>query len=175
MTVMQHLWKAWWRPCPTLQWRHNEHDGVSNHRRLYCLLNRLFRRTTKKTSMLRVTGLCEGNSPVTGEFPAQVRTSNAEKFPFDDVIKDQTLPAWVTPPSCPLLLRSMHEFCKMSSTSYCLNKSLASLKNTLWSVKSFDLSAQWRRMFSWHADNHFIFTWLSQFTKFDQTQSSSHK
>ena len=25
----------------------------------------------KKTSKLRVTGLCEGNSPVTGEFPAQ--------------------------------------------------------------------------------------------------------
>ena len=31
----------------------------------------------KKTSKLRVTGLCEGNSPVTGEFPAQ-RASNAE-------------------------------------------------------------------------------------------------
>ena len=30
-----------------------------------------------KTSKLRVTGLCEGNSPVTGEFPAQ-RASNAE-------------------------------------------------------------------------------------------------
>ena len=31
----------------------------------------------KKTSKLRVTGLCEGNSPVTGEFPAQM-ASNAE-------------------------------------------------------------------------------------------------
>ena len=31
----------------------------------------------KKTSKLRVTGLCEGNSPVAGEFPAQ-RASNAE-------------------------------------------------------------------------------------------------
>ena len=31
----------------------------------------------KKTSNLRVTGLCAGNSPVTGEFPAQ-RASNAE-------------------------------------------------------------------------------------------------
>ena len=31
----------------------------------------------KKTSKLRVNGLCEGNSPVTGEFPAQ-RASNAE-------------------------------------------------------------------------------------------------
>ena len=41
--------------------------------------------TSKKTSKLRVTGLCEGNSPVTGEFPAQ-RASNAENDPFDDVI-----------------------------------------------------------------------------------------
>ena len=31
----------------------------------------------KKTLKLRVTGLCAGNSPVTGEFPAQ-RASNAE-------------------------------------------------------------------------------------------------
>ena len=32
---------------------------------------------SKKTSKLRVTGLCAGNSPVTGEFPAQM-ASNAE-------------------------------------------------------------------------------------------------
>ena len=54
-----------------------ERDSVSNHGRLYCLLNRLFRRRSKKTSKLRVTGLCGGNSPVAGEFPAQ-RASNAE-------------------------------------------------------------------------------------------------
>ena len=39
----------------------------------------------KKTSKLRVTALCAGNSPKTGEFPAQ-RASYAEMFPFDDVI-----------------------------------------------------------------------------------------
>ena len=33
--------------------------------------------SSKKTSKLRVTGLCEGNLPVTGDFPAQ-RVSNAE-------------------------------------------------------------------------------------------------
>ena len=38
---------------------------------LDCLLNRLFRRISKKISKLRVTGLCEGNSPMTSEFPAQ--------------------------------------------------------------------------------------------------------
>ena len=36
------------------------------------LLKRLFRRRSKKTSKLRVTGLCVVNSPVTGEFPAQM-------------------------------------------------------------------------------------------------------
>ena len=59
----------------SLQWRHNERDGVLNHQPHDCLLNRLFR--SKKTSKLRLTGLCEGNSPVTGEFTAQ-RVSNAE-------------------------------------------------------------------------------------------------
>ena len=39
--------------------------------------NRLFRRRAKKTSKLRVTGLCAGNSPVTGEFPAFM-ASNVE-------------------------------------------------------------------------------------------------
>ena len=60
-----------------LRWRHNGHDNVSNHQPHYCLLNRLFRRRSKKTSKLRGTGLCVGNSPGTGEFPAQM-DSNAE-------------------------------------------------------------------------------------------------
>ena len=61
----------------SLECLHNERDGVSNHRRLVCLHNRLFRRRSKKTSKLHVTGLCEGNSPVTGDFSTQ-RASNAE-------------------------------------------------------------------------------------------------
>ena len=63
--------------CTPLQWRHNERDGLSNHQPHGCLLSRLCRRRSKKTSKPRVTGLCEGNSPVTGEFPAQ-KSSNAE-------------------------------------------------------------------------------------------------
>ena len=62
----------------TLQWRHNDdNDDVSNHQPYHCLLNRLFGRRSKKTSKLRVTGLCAGNSPGTGEFPAQM-ASNTE-------------------------------------------------------------------------------------------------
>ena len=60
-----------------LQWRHNERDFVSNHRRLKCLLNCRFRWRSKKTPNLRVAGLWAGNSPVTGQFPAQM-ASNAE-------------------------------------------------------------------------------------------------
>ena len=56
----------------SLQWRHNERDGVSNHQPHHCLLNRLFRAQIQETSKLRFTGLCAGNSPVTGEFPAQM-------------------------------------------------------------------------------------------------------
>ena len=70
-TVWSNPWNG------SLQWRHNGCDGVSNHHPYDCLLNRLFRRRSKKTSKLHVTGLCVGNSPVTDEFPAQ-RASNAE-------------------------------------------------------------------------------------------------
>ena len=55
----------------SLLWRHSGRECVSNYRRLDCILNRLFRRRWKETSKLCVTGLCEGNSPVTSEFPSQ--------------------------------------------------------------------------------------------------------
>ena len=60
-----------------LQWHHNERDCVSDHQPHDCLLNRLFRRKSKKTSKLRVTGLCDGNSPVTQKM-----------LPFDNVIME---------------------------------------------------------------------------------------
>ena len=56
----------------SLQWRYNGRDSVSNHQPHDCLLNRLFRRRSNKTSKLRVTGLCAGNSPGTDEFSAQM-------------------------------------------------------------------------------------------------------
>ena len=52
-----------------LQWHHNKHDGFSNHN---CLLNCLFRPRSKKSSKLRITGFCAGNSLGTGEFPTQM-------------------------------------------------------------------------------------------------------
>ena len=79
------LRKSHYCPITTLHWRHNGRNSVSNHQHRYSLYNRLFRRRSKETSKFRVTGLCAGNSPGTAEFPAQM-ASNAEMFPFDNVI-----------------------------------------------------------------------------------------
>ena len=75
-------------PWLTLLWRHNGRDGVSNHQPHDCLLKRSSRRRSKKTSKLRVTGLCAGNSLVSGEFPAQ-RPVTRKMFLSDVVIMSQ--------------------------------------------------------------------------------------
>ena len=62
---------------PSLLWHHNERNGVSNHQPQDCLLKCLFWHRSKKTSKLCIAGLCEGNSPVTCEFPTQ-RACNVE-------------------------------------------------------------------------------------------------
>ena len=69
----------------TLQWRHNERDGVSNRQPPDFLLNRLFRHRSKKTWKLRDTGLCEGNSPVTVNCPYKGPVTR-KMFLLDDVI-----------------------------------------------------------------------------------------
>ena len=80
ITALHYNFRAYsapWGHWLLLQWRHNGRDSVSNHQPHHCFLNRLFRRRSKKTSKLRVTGLCQGISPGTGEFPLQM-ASNAE-------------------------------------------------------------------------------------------------
>ena len=91
-TLRQH-WLGWWcvpwrhkainRIHVALQWCHNELYGVSNHRHLDCLLNRLFRRRSRKTSNSASLAFVRGihRWPVTGEFTAQ-RASNAENVPI---------------------------------------------------------------------------------------------
>ena len=77
---MWYIRNVYWECEPfrlSLQWRHNGRDGVSYHRPRDCLPNRLFIRRSKKISKLPVTGLCAGNSPLTGKFPVQM-ASNAE-------------------------------------------------------------------------------------------------
>ena len=69
----------------SLQWRHNERDCVSNHLRFDCLLNRLFRRGSKKTSKFHISGLFDGTPSLTDGFPSQ-GLATWKMFPFDDVI-----------------------------------------------------------------------------------------
>ena len=58
---LSYIWCSTLSVCQeSLQWRHNERHGVSNHQPHYCLLNCLFRRKSKKTSKLHATGLCAG-------------------------------------------------------------------------------------------------------------------
>ena len=56
----------------TLQWRHAMACQITRLTIVYST-----RHWSKKTSKLSLTGLCDRNSPVTGEFPAQ-RASNTE-------------------------------------------------------------------------------------------------
>ena len=75
----------------TLQWCHNERDGVSNHQHHDCLPTQSFiQAQIRETSNLCFTGLCAGNSLVTGEFPAQ-RPVSRKMFPFEDVIMNPSL------------------------------------------------------------------------------------
>ena len=70
-----HCRQGWPNP---LWWRYNERDDISKHQPHVYLLSHLFGHRSKKTSKLHVTGLCAGNSPLTGEFPTQW-ASNGEK------------------------------------------------------------------------------------------------
>ena len=73
LSLLMMLWIASPGHQQQLYQSHN-----TDHQPNDCLLNRLFRRRSKKTPKLCVIGLCAGNSPVTSEFPAQ-KASNAEK------------------------------------------------------------------------------------------------
>ena len=69
----------------SLHGRHNGHESVSNHQPHDCLLSRLFRRRSKKTSTLRVTALCVGYLPGPVNSPHKWPLTR-KMFPFDDVI-----------------------------------------------------------------------------------------
>ena len=72
----------------TLQWRHNGHDGVSNHQPHDCWLNRLFRVDQRKHQSSALLAFVRGihrwpvNSPHTWPVTRKM-------FPFDDVIMNQ--------------------------------------------------------------------------------------
>ena len=70
----------------SLQWRHNERDGVSKHQPHDCLLNRIFKRRSKKTSKLRVTGFVLRIPRWPVNSPHERPVTPRKMFPFDDVI-----------------------------------------------------------------------------------------
>ena len=126
-----------------LRWRQNGCDSVSNHQPHDCLLNRLFRRRSKKTSKLRVTGLCVGNSPGTSEFPAQM-ASYAENVSiwwrhhaigldvFLDVrliklLEEQSICRYFDMPwnSCDVTVMKRPELVFHSSTSYQMKRDIS--------------------------------------------------
>ena len=114
----------------TLRWRQNDHYGVSNHQPHRCLLNRFFRRRSKKTSKLRVTGLCAGNSPGPVNSPHKGSVTR-KMFPFDDVIMKRksykSIRCWINCttltfdfPHTTLTLDTKLKFCNSNITWVCL-------------------------------------------------------
>ena len=71
-----------------LQWRHNESDGVSNHRCDDCLLYRVFRKHQSSASLASVRGIHRSsvNSPHKGPVTRKM-------FPSDDVIMCRGVPS----------------------------------------------------------------------------------
>ena len=100
-----------------LQWCHNARDGVSNHRRLDCLLNRFYRRTSNKTSKLRVTGLCEGNSQMAGEFSPQT-ASNAENVSINLMMSLWFSKIWAAMRICRSLITTRSTYFTLCIRSY---------------------------------------------------------
>ena len=82
----------------SLHWRHKEHDGVSNHLCLDCLLNSLFRCRSKKTPNLCVTGFVRGIHlwPVDSPHKGPVTW---KMFPF--ALWVNSVPLWCTTQSVP--------------------------------------------------------------------------
>ena len=100
---MSHLFSrgfdGWYRLPASyrLLWRHEGCDGFSNHPRLECLPNRLFRRRSRKTPISASLAFVRGihrwpvNSPHKG-------TVTRKMFPLDDVIMPFF---WVSRKGCP--------------------------------------------------------------------------
>ena len=115
------MWQAYRQLCCPLQWRHNGCDGFLNHQPHHCLLKRLFGRRSKQTSKLRVPGLCAWNSPVTGEFPAQM-ASNAENVSI----------WWRHHAKCLPNIKTIRKFCDIQARGF-----------TTLRVKYFGISQFW--------------------------------
>ena len=93
-------WPTSWHESQVspLRWRQNGRDSVSNHQPRHCLRSLLFGRRSRKTSKLRVTGLCVGNSPGPVNSPHKGPVTR-KMFPFDDVIMQCSRSPAAEPPN----------------------------------------------------------------------------
>ena len=110
------------------------HDDVSNHQPHDCLLNRLSRRRSKKTSKLHVNGLCTVNSP--HKWPV-----TRKMFPFDDVIKAGPLKLKRTP--LPYHRIQWHKIRKRSRPSDWRIRKVV-FRRTQWIIFPKDVILSWR-------------------------------
>ena len=125
--------------------------GVPNHWRLDCLLNRLFTRRSRKTLNLRVTGLCEGNQPVSGGFPTQRAASNQVKrkiISFHDVTMDSCL--LITTPHC--LANASREYIDGSAQN-CSNSITNALELLQSCTKQLIRVLGWVVRYTWFANS----------------------
>ena len=113
---------------PSLQWRRNGHDGVSNHQPHDCLLNRLFKRRSKKhqssASLAFVRGIHRGPVNTPHKCPATRKV-----FPFDDVI------IWIT--ICGSRVRQFPHENHWQIASRMTEKSLFTATNALFFLKLY--------------------------------------
>ena len=85
---LRHCQERCYNHNKILQWRHKEHDVVSNHRRIDCILSHLFRDRPKKALNIKALHHWVLWGEFTGDqwIPCTKRASNTEMFPFDNVI-----------------------------------------------------------------------------------------
>ena len=105
-----HFHNKWWGVSIQIICNHysDGRDSVSNHQPHGCLLDLSFRRRSKKTSMLRFTGLCVGNSPGTVNFPHEwpvtrkcfhLMTSSwsiSDPFNIENIKKPRNIFSWLS-------------------------------------------------------------------------------
>ena len=117
-------------------------------------INRLFRRRSKKTSKLRVTGLCIGNSPGLVNSPHKGPVTR-KMFPFDDVIMGKSV--W--------LLSHIWPFCHYN----CFYMSQQHCCHVVYKMLSFNSSDAGGRIFwLWVSIPCLLMHWLLKWPKHQQ-------
>ena len=127
--VAQTGWlsRMWINKKNSLQWRHNEHHGVSIHQQLKCWFSRLFRLTSNKYPSPRYSPFCEGShrSTVVRWIPHKWSVTR-KVFTCNDVIM------------CQIILDTVRQISRIFDTKFLYIKSDPSLKVSLFFTLFFN-------------------------------------